>query len=136
MPEVNYLAVVVAAAAAFILGGLWYSPLLFARPWMAENRFTAEDVKKDFSPARAYGIALAAALVTAYVLDALLIGPPHHGGALSGAKRGAAVGLCLVGSALASTYAFERRSTVLWCINAGYYVLQCTVMGAILGHLS
>ncbi len=136
MPEVNYLAVVIAAAVAFILGGLWYSPLLFARPWLSENRFTADDARKDFSPARAYGIALAGALVAAYALDALLIGPPHHGGALSGAKRGAAAGFCFVALALASTYAFERRSTVLWGINAGFFLLQFTVMGAILGHLS
>ena len=35
MPEVNYLAVGLAALSAFVLGGLWYSPLLFAKKWMA-----------------------------------------------------------------------------------------------------
>ena len=34
-PEVNYLAVLAAAASAFVLGGLWYSPALFAKKWMA-----------------------------------------------------------------------------------------------------
>ena len=34
MVHVNYLAVVVAAVAVFILGWLWYSPLLFFKPWM------------------------------------------------------------------------------------------------------
>src|SRR5262245_11433222 len=34
MVHVNYLAVVVAAVAAFLLGWLWYSPLLFLKPWM------------------------------------------------------------------------------------------------------
>src|SRR5260370_37940788 len=31
---VNYWAVLVAAAAVFVLGWLWYSPLLFYKPWM------------------------------------------------------------------------------------------------------
>jgi len=34
MVHVNYLAVLVAAVAVFVLGWLWYSPLLFFKPWM------------------------------------------------------------------------------------------------------
>lgn len=34
MPPVNYLAVLVAAIAVFVLGWLWYSPLLFYKPLM------------------------------------------------------------------------------------------------------
>ena len=34
MVHVNHLAVLVAAVAVFVLGWLWYSPLLFYKPWM------------------------------------------------------------------------------------------------------
>jgi hypothetical protein len=34
MVTVNYLAVLVAAITVFVLGWLWYSPLLFFKPWM------------------------------------------------------------------------------------------------------
>jgi len=34
MVHVNYLAVLVAAVVVFVLGWLWYSPLLFYKPWM------------------------------------------------------------------------------------------------------
>jgi hypothetical protein len=34
MVHVNYLAVFVAAVVVFVLGWLWYSPLLFYKPWM------------------------------------------------------------------------------------------------------
>ena len=34
MVHVSYLPVVVAAVAVFVLGWLWYSPLLFFKPWM------------------------------------------------------------------------------------------------------
>ncbi len=36
MPEINYLAVVVAALGSFLLGGLWYSPALFGKVWQRE----------------------------------------------------------------------------------------------------
>ena len=34
MPHVNYVVVLVSAVAVFVLGWLWYSPLLFYKPWM------------------------------------------------------------------------------------------------------
>jgi hypothetical protein len=34
MVHVNYLTVLVAAVVVFVLGWLWYSPLLFFKPWM------------------------------------------------------------------------------------------------------
>src|SRR6266480_4920531 len=34
MVHVNYVAVLVATVAVFVLGWLWYSPLLFFKPWM------------------------------------------------------------------------------------------------------
>src|SRR6266487_1565431 len=34
MVHVSYLPIVVAAVAVFVLGWLWYSPLLFFKPWM------------------------------------------------------------------------------------------------------
>jgi hypothetical protein len=33
--SINWLAVIVGAVIYFILGALWYSPVLFARPWQA-----------------------------------------------------------------------------------------------------
>ena len=42
--SINYLAVVVSSAAAFVIGGLWYSPLLFAKLWVKSHGFSAEQV--------------------------------------------------------------------------------------------
>ena len=33
MPEVNWIAVALCAVSSLVLGGIWYSPMLFARPW-------------------------------------------------------------------------------------------------------
>jgi len=43
---INYLAVLVATVVNFVLGGLWYSPLLFGKKWMALMNVTEEEIKK------------------------------------------------------------------------------------------
>ena len=40
MPEISWIAVVVAAIACFLLGGLWYSPALFGKAWQREAGLT------------------------------------------------------------------------------------------------
>ena len=52
--EIDYLAVAVAAASAFLLGGLWYSPLLFAKPWMRLSG-QSEATLRSGSPAAIFG---------------------------------------------------------------------------------
>jgi hypothetical protein len=49
MPGMNYLAVVVAAVAAFVVGAVWYSPLLFARAYM-QVRGMNPDTMADMRP--------------------------------------------------------------------------------------
>ncbi|MCH7763617.1 MAG: DUF1761 domain-containing protein [Candidatus Marinimicrobia bacterium] len=45
-PSINYIAVLVSAVIFFIIGGLWYSPMLFAKPWMNAIGFSDEQLKK------------------------------------------------------------------------------------------
>ena len=136
MPEANYLAVLVAAAASFVVGGLWYSPLLFVKPWMAENRMTTESVKNSPPPmARRYTTAFVAALVSSYAMAVLLVTLQHHSLEI-GLRRGFVAGLGWIAMCFGSSYAFEGKSLRHWAINAGYYVVQFTVMGAILGLMN
>src|SRR5438445_2316691 len=69
MVHVNYLAVLVAAVAVFVLGWLWYSPLLFFKPWM---RLRGMDPVAAMAGAKMPGgkllIELARCLVLAYVI--------------------------------------------------------------------
>lgn len=131
MPEVNYLAVVLAALSAFLLGGLWYSPVLFAKKWMV---YSGIECGEDGQPkagnmAVIFGGGFVLNLIAAYVL-AMFLGPlPLRFGAL----YGLAVGLCWVSTSLGLNYLFERRPLGLWLINSGYFVLQFTIMGAIIG---
>ena len=129
--DVNYLAVLLAAVAAFILGGIWYSPALFAKKWLAyTGRGTGE---QDPGPVPLiFGGAFLLALVAALVF-AIFLGPDR--GLAFGTEAGFAAGLGWVGTSLGIGYLFERRPFGLWLINAGYHVLQFTLYGAILGAM-
>ena len=130
MPEVNYLAVALAALSAFLLGGLWYSPLLFANKWAALAGVSEEKMKSG-SMAMIFGGAFLLNLIAAYVLAMFLAGMALQAAALAGLS----VGLCWVATSFGVSYLFERRPLGLWLINAGYFTLQFTAMGAILGAM-
>lgn len=129
MPEVNLLAVVAAAVSAFVLGGLWYSPILFGARWM---RLTgqSEESQKSGSMAKIFGGAFLLNLISAWVF-AMFLGPKP--GLQFGAGAGLAAGLCWVAAAFAVNDLFERRPAGLTMINGGYVTIQFLIMGAILG---
>jgi len=131
MPEVNYLAAALAALSAFLLGGLWYSPVLFAGKWMALSGQSEKKLKSG-SMAMIFGGAFLLNLVAAYVL-AMFVGP--NAGLQFATLAGLSVGLCWVATSFGVSYLFERRPLGLWLINAGYFTLHFTVMGAILGAM-
>jgi hypothetical protein len=69
MVHVNYLAVLIAAIAVFVLGWLWYSPLLFYKPWMrARGMDPVAAMAGAKMPAAKLVIELARCLVLAYVI--------------------------------------------------------------------
>jgi len=127
---INYLAVVVAALSTFILGGLWYSPLLFGKAWMRVNNFTDSDLE-TFSKARMFGWSFVFSLVMALNLAMILAGPTTD--TMWGMTAGALAGLGWVAMAIAIIGVFENKSWVYILINGGYMTVAFTVMGAIIG---
>jgi predicted membrane protein len=127
MSEVNYLAVIAAAASAFVLGGLWYGPL-FKVAWCREAGVNPDS--KTAHPGAVFGAAFVLSMLAAYVF-ALFLGPKP---ALQmGIEAGFAAGLCWVGTSFGINYLFARRSLKLWMIDAGYHTLQFTLYGIVLG---
>ena len=122
------IAAIVAAVSNFVVGGLWYSPLLFARPWMAYNGFTEEQLRSGGSMGKIFGLTFFAGLVAAFNL-AMFVGPSASAG--RGAMLGFLVGFGWVAMAFASSYLFERKTLGHWLINAGYFVVSYTLMGVL-----
>lgn len=128
MPEVNLLAVLAAAAASFLLGGLWYSPVLFARAWQREAGVTDAQLQ-NANMGLIFGLAFVLSLVAAFVF-AVFLGPRPP--LALGLGAGASAGLCWVASSFGINYLFERKSLKLFLINGGYHTLQFTIIGLIL----
>ena len=127
--EINIWAVAAAGVSAFVLGGLWYSPLLFARAWMKEAGLTEAELEAG-NPAVIYGLGFLLALLAALVF-ALFIGPKPELGFALGA--GFSAGLCWVAGSFGINYLFERRSLKLFFINGGYHTVQFSLYGLVLG---
>lgn len=128
--NVNYLGALVGALASFLVGGLWYSPILFARPWMRAIGLTEEELKKS-NMARIFGGSFVLALVSNVNLAFFLAdGTPS----LSwGVAAGALAGVGWVATSLGVTYLFERKPLSLYLIDAGYHVVTFMISGALLG---
>lgn len=136
---INWLAVLVAGISAFVLGGVWYSPLLFGNAWMKENSMTVDDVKKG-NAAKIYGWAFILSLIMAANLAMFLADSPAEctgncarqtdvsWGAIAGFLAGIWV-FC----GLAIVALFEHKSARYIFINGGYLLLALTMMGAIIG---
>ena len=126
--DINWLGVLLAALATFVVGGLWYS-VLFAKVWQREAGVTDEQLKRG--TVRVFVGSFLLALVMAVVLAAFI----GDGGAGFGTLAGLAAGVAWVAAALGINYLFERRTLTLFAINASYNIVAFTAMGAIIGAL-
>jgi hypothetical protein len=129
MAQINLFAVLAAALSTFAIGGLWYSPVLFYKPWLRANGFSEADVQKG-SAALIFALAFVFSLVMSANLAALLAAPDTTMAWGIGAGALAAVWVVL---GMAVVALFERRPWSYILINGGYWVVSFLVMGAILG---
>lgn len=128
--KTNYLAVVVAAVAYFILGGLWYG-VVFNKAWMALEHMTIEQAK-SVNPAIPYVVSFLLELLIAYSLAQLCVWR-NANTASRGASVGVLVWIGFVGPIALMTYMFEMRPRALYAINEFYPLAGLILMGAILG---
>lgn len=130
MEQVNWLGVLAAAIANFVIGGLWYSPLLFGNAWMRANGFDEAHLKRG-SPAVIFGVAFLFSLIMAANLAFFLSAPETTLAFALGASLAAGLGWAALGLGIVAL--FERRPWAYLLINGGYLTVAFLVMGAILG---
>jgi len=129
LSQINYFAVVIAALISFVIGGVWYSPIMFANAWMKENGFKEEDMK-NANMGKIFGTSFILALIISFNLAAFI---GTQGDLSFGLFAGFAAGFGWVAMSIGTVYLFERRSLKLFFINAGYQIVTYTIMGGILG---
>ena len=127
MANANLLAILVAAATGFLVGGLWYGPL-FGKIWMAENGFTEEELKQG-NMLKIYGLTFAFSVLSAVFLGHLLAFFDTNTRATLMISCGIALGYIV--PAIGTNYLFARKSGKLFAIDAGYWVVFYAAMGLV-----
>ncbi len=127
--HINWLAVLACTVSSMVLGALWYSPVLFAKAWMAEIGKKREELMGGAG--KGYAIAAFCSFIVALVLEKLFIKLGVHTIPV-GAKISAVLGLGFVLTAILVGDTFSKRSFKLTMITGFYHVVQMTIMGIIL----
>ena len=132
---INFWAVLAAAVATLVLGFLWYSPILFANPWMRLMGIDPNDKAKlaemQKSAGKLYGLAFVASIVSAIVLAKFMVITTIHT-IPYGMKVGFAVWLGFVTTVQLTGALFGKQPSRLYLINTGYQLVCYLAMGAIL----
>lgn len=154
--EINFLALLAAAASALVVGFVWYNPKVFGDAWMRAADMTEEKIRGG-NMAKIFILAFIFAFLLAMVMQMLTIhqfgalgmiggdeaaalpsyaafmadyGTAHRTfghGALHGVMSGIFVALPIIGiNAL-----FERKGAKYIFINSGYWIVVMGIMGAI-----
>lgn len=155
--EINFLALIAAAASTLIIGFIWYNPKVFGTIWMKESG-TTEDKMKGANMALIFGMAVFYAFLMAMVLQFLTI---HQWGAIGmvggdvtnakpsftafmndygttfrtfkhGMLHGFIAGLFLALPIIGTNALFERRSWKYTLISGGYWIVCFMIMGGII----
>ncbi len=129
--DINWIAVLVAAAIAFVLGALWYGPL-FGDAWMRSMGWDPAEVRSQ--PRKNLRQVLTMVFLLEWVMAmclAFFIGNAPDG--MTGALYGFLAGLPWVAFALAVNGLFERKQVSYICINGAYWTVVFTLMGFVIG---
>ena len=133
--NLNLLAVLVAGLSTMVVGFLWYSPILFAKPWMREMGYDPNDKAKvqemQKSAGPAYFASLIASMVTAFILALFF-----HEMRVQSIDLGLLIAfhawLGFVATVQLTGVLFMKQSMKLFAINTGYQLVCYLAMGAIL----
>jgi hypothetical protein len=128
MANANLLAILVAAACGFLVGGIWYGPL-FGKAWQREIGLSDDDLKSA-NMLKIYGTTFLFSVLSAVALGHLLV---HFGEMSTRSTMMISTGIALgfIAPAIGTNYLFGRKSGKLFAIDAGYWVAFYAAMGLV-----
>jgi len=129
MRPIEWLPSLIAAISAFVVGGLWYSPLLFGKAWQREAGLSDKQLAAS-NKGMIFGVSFILCLIAAAAFSAVIGPEPTTFMAL---HSGIGVGLAWVATSFGVNYLFEQKTLKLWLINAGYHSVQFTIYGVVFG---
>jgi hypothetical protein len=126
---INWLAVVVAAVAAWLFGAAWYMGL--SKPWMAAAKIDPSKMQRSIAPFIVSFVAeLLMATVVALLLGAVTGGDPS---VVAGLIFGFVFWLGFVATTLAVNHRYEGFGWGLTLIDGGHWLGVLLIIGAVIG---
>ena len=129
LSHMNHLAVLVSAVILWVLGAVWYSPALFAKPWMAALGIVPGHPKDG----------LVIGMISSFLGDFLVAFILLHFVMWSNAftwGTGAFIGFITWLGFFAATQfpqgIYENRPVKLFVINSGYWLVGLLLIGGVL----
>jgi len=126
----NHWAIITSGVFLWLLGAVWYSPALFAKPWMAMLGIKKGEHNKN---------SLIAGMIASFICDIVLAFILDHLVIWSGASTfgwGALIGfIAWVGFLAAPNLPqgiYENRPFKLFAINYGYWLVGLLVIGGLM----
>lgn len=129
--QINLLGILIAVIYNFIIGSLWYSPLLFGERWSKLLGFKEDEMQGGMTPSILLG-ALGVALAEAFGF-ALLQNFTGFSGFFGGLFTGIFVWLLFVVPTFFNQVLYEKRPRALYLINIGNYLVSFAGMSLIIG---
>jgi hypothetical protein len=131
--KIKYPAVIVATLVHYILGGLWYSPVLFGNKFIQLINWTPEKLQQvqNESHAKELAIAFVMSLILVYIL-AHFVQYTRATNAVAGLQTAFWLWLGFVVTTQLPTVIFEGRAFGLFAINVSYQFVGCSLAGVIL----
>lgn len=132
-PYINIWAVLVSTLAFWVLGALWYSPLLFSKRWQKEVGFNEEDISKS-NMFKVFGLSFLLMLFMVWALNFVINSHKAEDVSLmTGLHYGVFTGFFFGMLAIGINYLYQRRSLALWLIDGFYMIIGLGIAGMILG---
>ena len=127
----NWVAIVVAAIAQFVIGWIWYGPL-FGKTWMSMMGMSQQSMSRE-GMGKTMVLTFIGSLVTAAVLSMLVgwMGAKTLG---AGIAAGFWAWLGFVATVTLGGVLFAKMSWNLYILNNAYQLISLAVMGAILAR--
>jgi len=131
LSHINWIAILVAAVAYFLLGALWYS-VLFGKKWAQLVKLDTNnpDLKKGMGGMMVSTFVLI--LIVCFGLEILIVKFNFLQEISYGIKLGLLTGLAFATTAVSINYVYENKPANLYLINNGYHVLGHVIAASIL----
>jgi hypothetical protein len=129
--DINWLAILVAAIAYFMLGAVWYSKALFGTKWAAVVGLDMTDPNKSKGMAKMMTGTFVLILIACMGI-AMLVTRMDLSVLPSALKLGLITGICFATTAVSISFIYESRPTALYFIDCGYHLAGHLIAAIIL----